>query len=490
MQDFEDLSRVLAHHLPIVVVESYEEVRALELITRVAIRRTEAMYQWTLSDGLKRGQFGEEADAENTRKPLEVLRYIKSSDAPAGIYVLCDMHPFIEEPMVIRLLKDIALSREETGKTLILLSYEMDIPPEISRLCAQFKFQLPGEAQLMKLVQEEAKKWSQNAQQKVKTDPATLRQMIQHLKGVTYSDARRLIRGAITDDGAITESDLPQINKAKFELMDMDSVLAYEYQTAHFSDVAGLSKLKEWLAIRKSAFLHQNESMRPKGLLLLGVQGSGKSLAAKAIAGSWQLPLLKLDMGAVYNKFFGETEKNLREALNLAQLMSPCVLWLDEIEKGLGTDQNDSGVSQRVLGTLLTWMSERPEPVFMVATANDIQKLPAEMVRKGRFDEVFFVDLPKEEVRKALFNIHLKKRDVNPSDLALEDCIVMSEGFSGAEIEQAIVSAIHVAQARREKLSESHLLDELSRTQPLSVLMGEKVEALQHWAEDRTVPAD
>lgn len=490
MQDFEDLSRVLAHHLPIVVVETYEEMRALELITRVAIKRTDAMYQWTLSDGLKRGQFGEEADSDKTKKPLEVLRYIKSSDSPAGMYVLCDMHPFIEEPMVVRLLKDIALTREETGKTLILLSYELEIPPEISRLCARFKFQLPGETQLMKLVQEEAKRWSINSQQKVKTDPATLRQMIQNLKGVTYSDARRLIRGAITDDGAITESDMPQINKAKFELMDMESVLAYEYETAHFSDVAGLTKLKEWLSIRKKAFLHDNEAMRPKGLLLLGVQGSGKSLAAKAIAGSWQLPLLRLDMGALYNKFIGETEKNLREALNLAQLMSPCVLWLDEIEKGLGTDQDDSGVSRRMLGTLLTWMAERPEPVFMVATSNDIQRLPAEMVRKGRFDEVFFVDLPKEDSRKVIFDIHLKKRDVDPSTVELETCIEHSEGFSGAEIEQAVVSAIHVAEARKEALSELHILDELNRTQPLSILMGEKVAALQAWAEGRTVPAD
>lgn len=490
MQDFEDLNKVIAHHMPIVVVESYEERRALELITRVSIKRAEAMYQWTLSDGLRRGQFGEEADSDSTKKPLEVLRYIKSNESPAGLYVLCDLHPFMEEPMVVRMLKDIAMTREETGKTLILLSYEVDIPAEISRLCARFKFQLPGDAQLMNLVQEEAKKWSITSKQKVKTDPSTLRQMIQHLKGVTYSDARRLIRGAITDDGAITESDLPQINKAKFELMDMESVLAYEYQTAQFNDVAGLSKLKDWLAIRKNSFLHENESLRPKGLLLLGVQGSGKSLAAKAIAGSWQLPLLRLDMGALYNKFFGETEKNLREALNLAELMSPCVLWLDEIEKGLGTDQNDAGVSQRVLGTLLTWMSERPAPVFMVATANDIQKLPAEMVRKGRFDEVFFVDLPKEEGRKAIFDIHLKKRNIQPEGIDLNNCITMSDGFSGAEIEQAIVSAIHVAQAREEPLAERHLLDELNRTQPLSVLMGEKVAALQAWAEGRTVPAD
>ncbi len=488
MQDLEDLNRVVSHRLPIIVVESFEEVRALELLTRLAIKRSMSMYHWTFSEGLKRSQFGEETDGQKTQKPLDALRYIKQS-APAGLYVLCDMHPFLEEPSVVRLIKDIALDYEISGKALVLLSYKVDIPPEISRLCARFQFQLPGEAQLMKLVQDEAKAWGRESRQKVKTDAGTLRQLIQHLKGVTLSDAKRLIRGAITDDGAITESDLPQINKAKFELMDMESVLAYEYETAEFNEVAGLKHLKEWLNIRSSAF-HQNDAkLRPKGLLLLGVQGSGKSLAAKAIAGTWNIPLLRLDMGAMYNKFFGETERNLRDALSLADMMSPCVLWLDEIEKGLGTDQNDAGVSQRILGTLLTWMSERKEPVFMVATANDIQKLPAELVRKGRFDEVFFVDLPATDVRHAIFEIHLKKRDINTAFLDLKTCALLSEGFSGAEIEQAVVSAIHVAQAQNAELSADFIIEELNRTQPLSVLMGEKMAALRHWAEGRTVSA-
>ena len=489
MQDLDDLNAVVAHQLPIIAIESYEEARALELLTRLAIKRTMSMYHWTLSDGLKRSQFGEEPDSENTKKPLEVLRYIKQT-APAGLYVLCDMHPFLEEPSVVRLLKDIALSHDVTPKTVVLLSYKVDIPPEISRLAARFSFKLPGDTQLMKLVQDEARAWGRETRQRVKTDAATLKQLIQHLKGVTISDARRLIRGAIADDNAITESDLPQINKAKFELMDMDSVLAYEYQTAQFNEVAGLKHLKQWLDIRQDAFLQEDAKLRPKGLLLLGVQGSGKSLAAKAIAGSWHLPLLRLDMGAMYNKFFGETERNLRDALALADMMSPCVLWLDEIEKGLGTDSNDNGVSQRILGTLLTWMSEREKPVFMVATANDIQKMPPELVRKGRFDEVFFVDLPKDNVRQDIFKIHLNKRDINPDSLDLSACVLFSEGFSGAEIEQAVVSAIHVAQAQKSEVNADFIVDELNRTQPLSVLMGEKLDDLRHWAQDRTVLAD
>lgn len=489
MQDLEDLNRVMQQQLPIIALESYEEVRALEMLTRIAIKRSASMYQWTITDGLKRSQFGEEANAAQTKKPLEVLQYIKEK-APAGIYVLCDLHPFLEEPQVIRLLKDIAIAHEHNGKILVLLSHQVELPAEINRLAARFAFQLPGDAQLMKLVQEEARLWGQQTSQKVKTDTATLRQMIQHLKGLTYSDARRLIRGAITDDSAISESDLPQINKAKFELMDMDSVLAYEYQTAQFNDMAGLTQLKKWLAMRKQAFIDGPKDLRPKGVLLLGVQGGGKSLAAKAIAGSWQLPLLRLDMGALYNKFFGESERNLRDALALADMMSPCVLWIDEIEKGLGGDLGDSGASQRILATLLTWMSERSSSVFMVATANDIQRMPAEMVRKGRFDEVFFVDLPVQAVRSDILAIHLQKRGIDPSGLDLTNASILSEGFSGAEIEQAVVSAIHVANAQNTPLTGDVIVQELSRTQPLSVLMGEKMQALRDWAEQRCVPAD
>lgn len=489
MQDLDDLNRVMNQHLPIIALETYEEKRALELITRLAMKRGESLYHWTLTDGLKRTQFGEEPNSDETKKPLHVLEYIKN-DAPKGLYVLCDMHPFLQEPQVVRLIKDIAIQHETLGKTLILLSYEVDIPQEVSRVCARFSFQLPGESQLMKVVQEEARLWAQNSRQKVKTDPKTLQQLIQHLKGCTLSDARRLIRGAIADDSAITESDLPHINETKFKLMNMDSVLAFEYHTAKFGDVAGLKNVKEWLNVRHQSFLDGDASMRPKGLMLLGVQGGGKSLAAKAIAGHWQLPLLRLDMAALYNKYIGETEKNLRDALALADMMSPCVLWLDEIEKALGGDQGDNGVSTRLLGTLLTWMSERKEKVFMVATSNNIQSLPAELVRKGRFDEVFFVDLPSLDVRESIFEIHLKKRDVDVSAIDLSSAVVMSEGFSGAEIEQAVVSAIHVAQARSIQLNGDIIVEELNRTQPLSVLMGEKIQQLRDWAATRTVAAD
>ncbi len=301
---------------------------------------------------------------------------------------------------------------------------------------------------------------------------------------------RRLARGLIFDDGAISMEDLPDINRGKFELMDMQGVLSYEYNTEQFSDVGGLHNLKRWLEQRQTAFLTPDSVCDiPKGILLLGVQGSGKSLAAKAVAGLWGLPLLRLDFGALYNKFYGESEKNLREALKLSELMSPCVLWFDELEKGIAKEGHDDGTSQRVLGTLLTWMAERTKPVFVVATSNDISRLPPELIRKGRMDEIFFVDLPDAETRAEIFTIHLRKRKQDPEQFAVTQLADAAEGFSGAEIEQAIVAALYTTIAQGQSMNTTVLLEEIACTRPIAVVMAENIAALRLWASDRTVSA-
>lgn len=490
MQDLHDLGLIIDSRTPIVVIESYEEDRALQMLTRLAMKRGQSLCRWTLTDGLDRMGFGIEPP-EDTHKPEKVLRFIKDS-APDGLYVLCDFHSFLEDSALnIRLLKDIALA-SKGNKTLVLLSHELSIPPEVKKYSASFELRLPSEKQLMALVREEASRWSElNQNRRVKTDNSTLQHLVKNLQGLTLSDARRLIHGAIFDDGAITQDDIPEINKAKFALLDMEDVLSFEYDTAHFSDVAGLSRLKEWLKHREKAINGPfDAATSPKGIMLLGVQGGGKSLAAKAVSGMWGLPLLRLDFGALYNKFFGETERRLRESLKLAELMSPCVLWMDEIEKGIAGDGNDSGVSSRVLGTLLTWMAERKKNVFIVATSNDIAGLPPELVRKGRLDEIFFVDLPDQSVREAIYSIHMKKRDLNPADFDLSVLAQLCDGFSGAEIEQSVVSAIHAAAAEKKSVDTESVKNEILNTSPLSQVMAEKIQALRLWAEDRTVSAD
>lgn len=493
MNDVQDLALIIDSKISIVALETFDEKRALEMLTRLAIKKHIPLQCWSVTEGLKHLGFGERSAGDESCNPINVLRMIKKQP-DNQLFVLCDFHAYLEDPQHIRLLKDIALGYGGGGHhTIVLLSHKITIPPELSRLSASFSLSLPSDEQIMTIVREEAKLWGeQNQGSKVKTDKKALEQLVLNLRGVGFSDVKRLVRGAIRDDGAITESDIPQINKAKFQLMNMDGVLSFEYNTDQFSNVGGLDNLKSWLSQRKQAFLRQasTDGDTPKGIMLLGVQGSGKSLAAKAVAGMWGVPLLRLDFAALYNKYIGETEKNLREALSLADLMEPCVLWIDEIEKGLSSQGNDEGTSKRILGTLLTWMAERTSQVFIVATSNDITGLPPELVRKGRLDEIFFVDLPDNKTRQHIFSIHLKKRNKDPLGFNLEELSLCSDGFSGSEIEQAIVAANYTASARGEELNTQLLIAEINQTSPISVVMAEKIKALRAWSANRTVQAN
>ncbi|MAR91527.1 MAG: ATPase [Pseudomonadales bacterium] len=492
MPDLRDLEIMMDSRVPIIVIETHEEPRALELVRRAGIKQHKPVFSWSVTEGVKRMDLTHSVPEHLTNEPDAALKHIKQTGR-SGVYVLCDFHPYLEDaPRLVRLLKELAMDHEQHQHTLILLSHALNIPPEIQRYCARMDLALPSDDQLMHLVREEASAWSsQNRGMKVKTDNDTLTKLVANLRGLTYSDARRLARGAIFDDGAITSSDLPELNRAKFQLLDMDGVLSFEYDTSSFADVGGLNGLKDWLHKRQEHFLEPQTGLdAPRGVLLLGVQGGGKSLAAKAVAGMWGVPLLRLDFSALYNKYIGETERNLRESLSLADSLAPCVLWLDEIEKALATDASDNGTSKRLLGALLTWMAERTQRVFMVATSNDISRLPPELVRKGRLDEIFFVDLPSAAVRRDIFSIHLRKRHQDPDALDLEALARASEGFAGAEIEQAVVSGLYRCQAEGRPLDTQHVLEEIAATQPLAVVMGEKLAQLRHWAEGRTVPAD
>ena len=491
MQDAHDLNLVIEAGIPLVALETWDEPRAIDLLRRLARQRDSSLFQWSVTDGLKRSGFGLqiEQDAKHA-EPEAILDYLKHRAEP-GIYALCDFHPWFgdEHPKHTRQLKDIALRHNGGSITIILVSHRLSLPPELSRLSARFQISPPNREQILTIVREEAKRWAKGKDgRRVRTDNTTLQQLVSSLQGLTHAEVQRLCRSAIVDDGAITDSDLPALNKAKFDLMGMDGVLSYEYQTEALAKIGGMANLKQWLGKRHGVFSGDTEGVdTPKGILLLGVQGGGKSLAARAVAGTWQVPLLKLDMGALYNKFYGETERNLRESLQLAESMSPCVLWLDEIEKGISSDNNDGGVSGRVLATLLTWMAEHKGRVFLVATSNDITQLPPELVRKGRFDELFFVDLPDAEARQMIFSIHLHNRELEPEKFALDELVQASEQFSGAEIEQVIVAALYSALAQDTEVTTEVLLNEIQKTSPLAIVMAEKLAALRHWAKERKV---
>ncbi len=488
--DINDLELLLRSHVPLIAVETDEEQRVRELFCRLIPRLGRPLFTWSITDGLRRLDI-EGPPMEGTSDPGDFLRHLRSN-AQAGVYLAPDFHPYVSDPIHVRLLKEIAQGYGDNPRTVALISHRFDHPPELRKFFARFEPSLPDRDALLRIVNEEATEWARrNGGQRVRTDRATLEKLVQNLTGLTAWDARRLARSAIQNDGAITESDLPGVMEAKYRLLDRGGALSFTYDTARFSEVGGLTRLKRWLERRRQAFTRADTQLDPpKGILLVGVQGGGKSLAAKAVAGLWGLPLLGLDMGTLYNKYYGESERNLREALRSAEVMAPCVLWIDEIEKAMSQSGSDGGVSQRMLGSLLTWMAENRREVFIVATANAIERLPPELIRKGRMDEIFFIDLPSTEVRQEIFRIHLEKRDLPPEQFDLPRLAEACEGFSGAEIEQAVVAGLYLAREHDAKLTTEHLLTELAETRPLSVVMRENLDRLRAWAQDRTVPAD
>lgn len=490
MNERHELELLFKSRLPIIVLETREEKRALNLLGEMRNELGRGLYQWTITEGLVSLSFDFAID-EALDQPEEVLGQIKKATKP-GVYVLVDFHPFLNDPVNVRLLKDIALQHETLSRTIVLLSHDLELPKELQNFATTFSLNLPGREVISDIVRSVAKEWARdNSKQRVQADRKSLDLLINNLSGLTASEARRLAYNAIYDDGAISENDLPRIMKAKYELLNQNGVLHYEYDSEKFSEIGGFVRLNKWLEQRKHVFLEEEHSMdQPKGILLLGVQGCGKSLAAKAVAGIWSIPLLRLDVGTMYNKYHGETERNLRESLTTAESMAPCVLWIDEIEKGLGVSQEDGGTSKRVLGTLLTWLAENKKTVFMVATANDIESLPPELIRKGRIDEIFFVDLPNIAVRQSIFEIHLRKRNHDPLHFNTGELAKQAEGFSGAEIEQVVVSALYAAKAENTPLCDDMILNELQGTRPLSVVMSEKITRLREWAKTRTVSAD
>ncbi len=491
MGDTRDLSLILDSRIPLIAIESPDERRVLSHLLQFAMHRGLAFYEWSATRGLRRGGLtSPAAPSVEFADPSEVLTHIFATPGPA-LYGLCDIHPYLSnEPKVIRHLKDIALDYDRLGNTLVLISHAIAVPAELGRVTASFKLRLPSDEELMAMVRSQARAWAKlNAGRKVKTDGATLSKLIANLRGVTHADAQVLIRHAIFADGAIGESDIPGVNRLKFDLLDAEGVLHYEHDTESFASIAGLDNLKAWVRLRQDAFLSGKPTDRPKGVLLLGVQGSGKSLAAKSVAGQFGVPLLRLDFGALYNKYHGETERNLRNSLQQAELMAPCVLWMDEIEKGIAVGDSDNATSKRVLATLLTWMAENKRSVFLVATANEIADLPPEIMRKGRLDEVFFVDLPDLATRREIFRIHFDKRDLDPSTFDLDALAQATEGFTGAEIEESIVSARYLCASKDAPVCTQETLDAVARTYPLSVLRADAIDRLRTWALGRTVPA-
>ncbi|WP_255987994.1 AAA family ATPase [Chitinolyticbacter albus] len=476
---------------PLILIETHDEVAAFEQVQRFCQLDRVPCFAWSAADGLCRPP---EHKAEyNTQSLDDALKHIDASPQN-GLFVLLDPHPYLDDPVTLRRLREVVQEHHRADRAIVLIAPELNLPGELAAQAARLEIPGSTRSEIQQIVKDEAARHKRDSGETLRADEAAYQLLIQYLTGTPLPLARRLVRQAMRDDGQITRDDLTQVLKQKQASLGSD-ILGFEFPAARLDEVGGLTNLKQWLSLRRRAFIQADAEASveaPRGMLLLGVQGAGKSFAAKAVAGSWGVPLLRLDMGTLFNKFFGETERNLRQALATAETMAPCVLWVDEIEKGLASDADggtDGGVSRRVLGTLLTWLNERPAPVFLVATANDVRALPPELMRKGRFDELFFVDLPDGPARAAIFRVHLSKRKQPLDRFDLLALAQGSDGYSGAEIEASVRSALLEAHAAERSLDQPTLLATLAATKPLSVLRAEELDELRAWARSRTVPA-
>ncbi len=484
----DDLRALLTGRVPIVVLETRDEERALALV-RAAARSPWGdlpVFRWTVTEGLRRTDVASGPPQRFNTEPADVLQHIRTTDL-AGVYVLVDFHPYLGDPLIVRLLKDIAHGHASVARTVVLVSHAVDVPPELEHLVARVQVAVPDRAERAAIVDRVVAEWGREHHRTVPVDPRARELLVANLAGLSSLEAERLTRGALAD-GVLEPSDLPAVTAAKYALLNRAGVLEYEYDLPGVADVGGMVRLKRWLEVRRAAFDGSAPGLEPpRGVLLVGVQGCGKSMAAKAAAALFGVPLLRLDLAGVHNKYVGESERILRETLGTAEVLAPCVLWIDEVEKAIADDE--SGAPRRVLGTFLTWLAERRAPVFVVATANDVTALPPELVRKGRFDEIFFVDLPDEDARRQILRVHATRRDLALAEHDVAALAAACAGYSGAEIEQAVVSACYAAHADGAPVTAGHVDAELVATRPLSVVMAERVAALRAWAADRTVPA-
>jgi ATPase family protein associated with various cellular activities (AAA) len=487
-----DLAVLFRSRHPLVVCETVEETRFEELVRGVAAELEMPLATWSAASGLSPSH---PADAPKTTDLSFALKLIRASRGD-GVWLLKDTQAHLENAGALRALREAAQEFAGSARTIVLVGPLLPRKAELEDLEVRFEFALPGKAELRKLVADVARRVPRaDPPPRVALSAGEVEALVSDLEGLTMFEAERSLARAIVDDGKLDAADLPRIRHTKETLIGGGGLLELVAAPEGFDRVGGLARLKKWIETRRSGFVEAGDDALdpPRGLLLLGVQGCGKSLAAKAVAAAWNVPLFSLEAGRLLAPYVGESERNLREALKRVERMAPCVLWIDEIEKAFASGrsaESDGGVSQRLLGGLLTWMQERRRRVFLVATCNSVAELPPELMRKGRVDEVFFVDLPGSPARAEIFRLHLEKRGEDAGRFDLGKLAGASEGFSGAEIEQAVVSALYEARAAGLPLDGSALLVALRSTRPLSVVRAEEVGELRAWASGRCVPAD
>jgi SpoVK/Ycf46/Vps4 family AAA+-type ATPase len=489
----EELNILIQAQYPLIYLVTPEEERAEYAIAKIAQMKTQhrRVFVWTVTHGLVEYGQPRNVTQHNTVSPEAAIQWVVQHREP-GIFIFKDLHPFIEAPATTRWLRDAIASFKDTEKIIILMSPIQQIPIELEKEVIVLDFPLPNMAELNQVLSRQL--------DQIKTKRTTTEAREKLLKatlGLTKDEAEKVYRKAYVKAGRLTEEEVDIVLSEKKQLIRRNGILEYIEEDETLDSVGGLEELKKWLHHRSNAFTERAREYglpQPKGMLILGVPGCGKSLIAKTTARLWGLPLLRLDMGRVYDgSMVGRSEANLRNALKTAESISPVILFIDELDKafagGTGSADSDGGTSSRIFGSFLTWMQEKTSPVFVMATANRIERLPGEFLRKGRFDEIFFVDLPTNEERQDIFKIHLSKRRDDISRFDLYQLAKMSDGFSGAEIEQAIIAAMYEAFAQGREFTQLDIIAAIKATLPLSRTMMEQVTALRDWARQRARPA-
>ena len=519
----ERLKLLLNSSSPLVIVETVEEMRALEVIRHAAFDLQLPVFEWSVADGLVRyekkprrppGSGSEVQDflapvtpdeiniaagagsILNTQQPEAMLAHLRTLTIEA-VFVLKDFHRHLDSAIVTRGLREAAQDFARGRSTMVITGPAVSLPPEVEALAEYLELPLPDNARLKQIAEETFTRLSKKLSLKRKTLPEDMETIAGNMRGLTEEEAERAIAQAMVARYALCPEVAEEVLQAKKEILRRSGMLEFIDCQESMATVGGLENLKRWLARRKGTW---EESARaaglepPRGVIILGVQGCGKSMCARAVAGEWRLPLVKFDTAAIYDKFVGETEKHIHKMFAVAEQLAPAVLWIDELEKvfaGSGADSAsvDAGVSARLLGSFLGWMQDRQAPVFVAATCNNVNVLPPELIRKGRFDEIFFVDLPNFAERQAIFRVQLARHKQNVADFDLAKLVAASQGFSGAEIDAAIKSAMYAAFADKKFMDTDAVLAELSSTVPLSATRAEDIERLRQWAQERAVQA-
>jgi hypothetical protein len=496
---------ILSFH-PVIVIETLEEERVQGLLKKATQDMSMPMFEWSVAQGLVRSPGSMDAPwvneyappgtikpttIGNTAEALAVMQHLQDMTIKA-LFWLKDFGQHLEDPVVVRHLREVAQMFSQSRSVLVITGDSIALPKVVAHDAVYFDLKLPGRDELSQTVQDMVRILRQKHRTHIELQESDGERLVQALSGMTIKQARQVLAYAALEDGKLDSGDVDRIVHRKAQIIREGGVLEYFPLQENRAALGGFGGLKQWLTRAEVGFSAEAKSLNlqpPKGILIVGIQGCGKSLAAKAIAQQWKMPLLKLDAGRLYDKYVGESEKNFRQAIALAESMAPAVLWIDEIEKSLGASggDQDGGLSRRMFGSFLTWMQEKSQQVFVVATANDISQIPPELLRKGRFDEIFYVDLPDLEERTNIINIHLRLRKQDPEQFDMGALLKETEGFSGAEIEQVVIAALYRALYLKQPLNTELLIQEINSTIPLSVSRREHLQQLRAIAQDRFV---